>query len=111
MSNIAVTVRIAPCVSLLSGNNSDDCRPADDIVDPVAINSVARAQEVGQQVLYADGHRWVSRQITTGIEKAYRWGDTFIIDTKDGRKVGIVGPVQQNFSDGSQSFAVKYIAE
>jgi len=109
MANVAVTVRIAPCRQLLSGDNSGDCRPADDIVDPVAVNSVARAQEIGEQVLYIDGNRWISRQITTGIEKSYRWGDTFVVDTKNGRKVGIVGPVTQDFSGKTQSFAVKYI--
>ena len=111
MANVSVTVRIAPCRELLSGDNSGECRPADDIVDPVAINSEARAQEIGDQVLYAEGHRWISLQITTGIEKAYRWGDTFVVDTKNGRKIGIVGAVAQDFVGKSQSFVIKYISD
>lgn len=110
MANIAETVRLAPCRKLLSGSNSDACRPADDIVDPVAVYSAERAQEIGEQVLYRDGHKWISRQIVTSLSRYYRWGDTFVVDTPGGRKIGIVGHVRQDFTGGTQSFSVEYIA-
>lgn len=111
MTNVSVTARISPCRELLDGSQTSDCRPADDIVDPVAVGSVARAREIGEQVLYRDGYIWIRRQIQTDLSHAFQWGETMVLDTPYGQRIGIVGPVQQNFTDGTQSFIVEYIAE
>lgn len=111
MSNISVTSRISPCRELLDGSQTSDCRPADDIVNPVAVGSVARAREVGEQVLYRDGYRWIRRQITTDLSRTFQDGETMVLDTPYGQRIGIIGPVQHDFAAGMQSFTVEYIAE
>lgn len=111
MSNVSVTVRVSPCRELLNGNQTSDCRPADDIINPVAVGNDARASEIGEQVLYRDGYRWIRRQIQTDLSRPFQCGETMILDTQYGQRIGIIGPIQQDFATGQQSFTVEYIAE
>jgi hypothetical protein len=110
-TNISVTVRASPCRELLDGSQTDDCRPADDIVNPVAVGSEERASEIGEQVLYRDGYRWIKRQIQTDLSHAFQWGETMVLDTPSGQRVGKIGPVQHDFTNGGQSFSSEYIPE
>jgi hypothetical protein len=109
MSNVSIIVRVSPCRELLDGSQTNDCRPADDIVNPVAVGSEARAREVGEQVLYRDGYRWIDRRIQTDLSHAFQQGETMTLDTPAGQRVGVIGPVQHDFTNGRQSFVVEYI--
>jgi len=117
MSNIEVICRLYPCRALTAGGNSVECIPAPDIVDPVAIGSTARAQQVAEAGLHnpgseASAHDWHTAQIGTTGNRHYQEGETFKLRLPDSlAAVGVLGePLLSH--DGvtlSQQFVVHYL--
>ena len=117
MTNIEVISRLYPCRALTAGGNSAECIPAPDIVDPVAIGSTARAQQVAEAALHNPGseaaaHDWHTARISTTGNRFYQEGETFKLRFPDGSEVvGVIGEVLLSH-DGktlSQQLAVHYL--
>lgn len=115
--NIEVIYRLHPCRALTAGGSSAECIPAPDIVDPVAIGSAARAQQVAEAALHNPGseaaaHDWHTAQISTTGNRFYQEGETFTVRFPDGGEaVGVLGEPLLS-SDGktlSQQLAVHYL--
>lgn len=99
MNNIEVIYRLYPCRALVAGGNSAECIPAPDIIDPVAIGSTARAQQVAEASLHNPGseaaaHDWHTAQISTTGNRFYQEGETFKLRFPDGSEAtGVIGEV------------------
>ena len=117
MSNIEVIYRLYPCRARTAGGNSVECIPAPDIVDPVAIGSTARAQQVAEAALHNPGseaaaHDWYTARISTTGNRHYQQGETFKLRFSDSSEaVGVIGEVLLSH-DGvtlSQRLMVHYL--
>ena len=90
--NIQVIYRLAPCRALTSGGDSKECIWAEEIVDPVAVGSTARAEEIAAAVLHNpsseySAHDWRTTQLSTINNRHYKAGDTFQLNGN----VGVLG--------------------
>lgn len=119
MNNIQVIYRLMPCRALVAGGNSAECIPAPDIVDPIAIGSNARAQQVAEAALHNPGseaaaHDWHPAGISTTGNRHYQEGETFKLRFPDGSEaVGVLGEVLLSHEGVtlSQQLVVHYLPE
>lgn len=98
MRNIEYYHRIYPCRSL-AGRESDECLPAPDYVDPVAVGSLARAKVIAQALLYnTDGGgavAWNTVKISTLNNNIFPRGGILRIRNPDGSEtIGVIKEVQ-----------------
>ena len=110
-----VTMRVSPCRALPSGVDSDECRPAPDIVAPL-VGSAAALERMGKAALQnpdsaACAHVWVPVTITTDGYKRFKEGDTFAIAYQGERKLGVIWSAprieQVGIAPVGQSFTVQ----
>jgi hypothetical protein len=117
VNNIEVIYRLYPCRALVAGGSSAECIPAPDIINPVAIGSPARAQQVAEASLHnpgseASAHDWHTAGIVTTGNRYYQEGGTFKVRLPDSSEaVGVLGePLLSH--DGktlSQQLVVHYL--
>jgi hypothetical protein len=87
--NIDYTLRLSPCRRLTGGGESEECIPAPDYVDPVAVASTARAREIAAAILHdpdssTPAHDWRTATITTPGHRHFQRGENFVLRWPDG---------------------------
>jgi len=111
------TERVSPCRELISGADSDECLPADDIVVPLA-GDIRRLQEIVAAALdnpdsELTAYAWIPVQITTTGFRRFREGEIFMVDYLGERVPGVIASApqlsQQSSTEFTQNFTVYII--
>ena len=102
MRNIEYYHRIYPCRAL-AGRESEECLPAPDFIDPVAVGSLARAKVIAQALLYnvngGGAVAWNTVKISTLNNNIFPRGEILKIRNPDGSEtVGVIKEVQLSSS-------------